>query len=215
MSAFDIDSDIGLNKSASGATAPKPILPFISVGTALTANEKGFLSRDKITTVFDICPSDEPTKFKHEKDFEYIAMRRKGGDNDNESEDSLDASDDDNEGDSEDVQKVLKDSYNKLKDLKAGNKKVLVYSSDMSWVATIVAAYMLQSSKALDKYLPLAKALEFLKTKDIMLDPAEYLLDLVVLEEELFEEVSVKLPSNSRGKKGTIRKGGPKKGGRR
>lgn len=213
MSAFDIDSDIGLNKSASGATAPKPILPFISVGTALTANEKGFLSRDNITTVFDVCPSDEATKFKHEKDFEYIGMRRKGGDD--ESEDSLDASDDDNEGDVEDVQKVLKDSYSKLKDLKAGSKKVLVYSSDMSWVATIVASYMLQSSKALDKYLPLSKALEFLKAKDIMLDPAEYLLDLVVLEEELFEEVSVKLPSNSRGKKGTIRKGGPKKGGRR
>lgn len=210
MSAFDIDSDVGLNKSASGASAPKPILPFVSVGSALTANEKAFLSRDSITTVLDLTPRDEKHEFKHGEHFEYVDMKRATNDD---AEDSMDS--DAEEAEEEDVQKVLKDAYNKLKDLKAGNKKVLVYSSDMSWVATIMAAYMLQSSKALDKYLPLAKALEFLKTKDIMLDPAENLLELVVLEEELFEEVSVKLPSNGRGKKGTIRKGGAKKGGRR
>lgn len=134
-------------------------------------------------------------------------------DEDDESDEEKD--EDAAEAEEEDVQKFFKDVFSTLKDLKAANKKVLICSSDMSWVATVVSAYMLQSSKAMDKYLALAKALEFLKTKDIMLDPADNLLELVVLEEELFEEVSVKLPSNSRGKKGTIRKGGAKKGGSR
>jgi len=219
MSAFDIDSDIGLNKAASGASAPKLILPFLYVGNALTANEKGFLKRDGIQVVLDVSNAANFVEFKHKKEYEYIAFHRgsapvqKDGDDEDDSDDDDDG-DDDGEVE-EDVQAKFKELYEILKKIKAKNQKVLLYSTDYTWVCAVVASYMLQSSKALDKYLPLAKALEFMATKDVLLKPDEHLLELVVLEEELFEEVSVKLPSNSRGKKGTIRKGGAKKGGRR
>jgi hypothetical protein len=218
MSAFDIDSDIGLNKAASGASAPKLILPFLYVGNALTANEKGFLKRDGIQVVLDVSNAANFVEFKHKKEYEYIAFHRgsapvqKDGDDEDDEDDS---DDDDSDEVEEDVQAKFKELYEILKKIKAKNQKVLLYSTDYTWVCAVVASYMLQSSKALDKYLPLAKALEFMATKDVLLKPDEHLLELVVLEEELFEEVSVKLPSNSRGKKGTIRKGGAKKGGRR
>lgn len=219
MSAFDIDSDVGLNRSATGVPAPKQILPFLYIGTVKTANEAGFLKREAITTVLDLqqpapAKNDEDSdldddevefiEFKHKATCEYISHPPVSGD-------------DDEEDESQAMLKYFKASFNKLKDMKAASKKVLVTSMDLGFIAAVVLSYMLQSSKAQDKYLPLAKAIEFIAAKDPLLNPAEYLLQLCILEEDLFDEISVKLPSNSRGTKGTVRKGGGKssRGGRR
>lgn len=78
MSAFDIDSEIGLNKAASGASAPKLVLPFLFIGSALTANEKGFLKRDGIDIVLDVQEAEDAVEFKHKTDYIYMPFPRGG-----------------------------------------------------------------------------------------------------------------------------------------
>jgi len=110
-------------------------------------------------------------------------------------------------------------AYEVLSAVKASqSQRILVHCTNGHGVsATIVLAYMLMSTHKQEKYLPLAKALEFLTGKEPAIKPSDdFLSELVNLEKDLYDTVSIKLkrPGSGRGGRGG-RGGHPRGKGRR
>ena len=192
-------SDTPFNRAANGAPAPKLVLPFLSVGTLATAGIVQFLKDvDVILDVSPVINEDEEETEAYEApakaSVEYINLRYS------------------EEGDIDEEETYLgnlfKKAYETLKGLKADNKKVLVVSTERQYVVGVVLSYKIYSSNALEKDWPLTEAIAFVKTKDPQRVPGDVtLLALAVLEEELYDEISVPLPSNARaGKKKQTKK---------
>lgn len=149
--------------------------------------EKKVMKDKGITTIIN-CTKDECPPFEHKGDFEYH---------------EFDAEED---GD-------LRDYFDKVMDIvwdvKEKKGKVLLYCSDAKVVSpALILSYMLNASKKQDKTLPLKKAIEFINSKvpGIQLNDTAKLC-LADLEEQLYEEVSIRIPNMRGGRSGKGKRG--------
>lgn len=203
MSSDDDFMSGPMNKTKSGAVAPKAVLPWLFFGNDKTITEKKFLSN--IQAIVDL---DGVAEYKGDLAFHSFKpipgiltadFGEDDTDEEEEDEDDEEEEEEEAEGPEEKFQQLLTTIYKALKEAKDAKKNVLLISKKSYYCGAVIAAYMLKSSKAMDKYLSLKQALEFLKTKDTQVVPGgSLLLHLASLEEQLFEEVSIKLPGNGR-----------------
>jgi hypothetical protein len=100
--------------------------------------------------------------------------------------------------------------------VKESKGNVLVHCTTGKNIApTIILAYMMMSSKTQNKHLPLAAALKYIKGKCISAQPIDqFLMQLVELEIELYDEPSMKIKGMKSGVGGGGSRAGVGRGGR-
>lgn len=105
--------------------------------------------------------------------------------------------------------------YETLAQAKSDKGKVLMHCTDGKSVGpTMMVAYMMMASQRQDKKLPLVKALDFVMSKEPYIQPnRNFMKQLIELEKDLYDEVSVKLKSDrARGGKPQHQRGKGKRG---
>jgi len=175
------------------------VLPYLYLGGQSAAQNKDELKAQGITHIMN-CVSEE-IENHFPQDFRYTSYPLV---------DEHDAN----------PSQYFDEAYEVLSKIKASNtQRILVHCTTGHCVsATIVLAYMLMSSRNQEKHLPLAKALEFLSGKEPAIKVSDdFLVELVALEKDLYDTVSIKLkrPGGGRGGGGGGKRGHPRGKGRR
>lgn len=167
-----------------------PILPYLYLGDADAAcSNKAELQRLGITHIINASSDDVDSLFP--EDFTYTEFPI---------EDRHDA----------EPSQYFNDCFDLLAAVKedANHKRALIFDVTGKNISpTLVLAYMMMSAKKQEKHLPLAQAIKFIQGKAPGSNPSEqFLVQLVDLEVELFEDASVKV--KGRGGGGSRGRGG-------
>ncbi len=149
------------------------ILPYLYLGTANAVYEQDLLAKHKITDILN-CVSDEVDN-AFPDDYTYHNYEFK----DTHQCYILDKMDE------------IFDIVNSVKD--AGNKNIVIHCIDGKAVSpSIIIAYMLLSASKKNQFLPAKKAINYVKSKNISINPNDnFLIQISKLEKKLFGETSL------------------------
>jgi len=155
------------------------VLPYLLMGSADVAVNKDELKYLGVKHIMNCASEDVDNMF--EEDFEYTSY----------------PIEDTHEGE---PSQHFEDSFNVISKCKEERKLIFVHCTEGKNISpTIVLAYMMRSAKNQNKHLPLKQAHAWLGTKAPGIKVSDqFMQQLIDLEEELFDEVSVRLKSGGR-----------------
>ncbi len=104
----------------------------------------------------------------------------------------------------------FEDIYEIVKECKETGQRVLIFDESARSISpTIIIAYMMLASRRQEKYLPLSKALPHVQGKEPSVSPNDgFMRQLITLEEQLYEKVSMRIRGDGGGRGGRTGGGG-------